>query len=613
MTWLERINFLRSGLGLSPIRDSPELSAAAAAHARYLLLNFGDDIRTAKPMSGDAYAEKPGRAGYTASGAKIASNLQLAWGCSTYDAGQQIDRRIEGPFHRLAMLDPFLTEAGFGQASGDGCWVATLRLPPSPEEVKPYARAIEFPPDGAAVALDWPGVEAPDPLASCSGYERPVGLPITLQIGRLVDTKLSEHSLTEDGKPIEYCAFDAPTYRNPNATAQEYGRWNLRIASAVVIVPREPLRPSSRYAVSITANGKTYAWSFTVADTATTFAPTSKFPTSAPIAPPEPQPTTAPSRSRRSRHASAAASASAIAPAPALPSSHTAEAAPGVAGTSMNWLTVLNGYRASLGVPPLTEDPTLSHGCLAHAEYLMTNYRQMFEEGRQPGTLFHSEDESKPGYSSEGLAAAQASDVVYQPRGKMAEDQLMAQAIQWWIAGPFHRPELVNPELKQVGFGQYCQGTGCVSALDAISGATLAPPGGSPLPRPIEVPPDGATVKAPAFGGEWPNPVSSCPGYSQYAPAITLQLGMHVPASISDASLTQTTGAAAGIKVETCVYDSGSYTNPDSVAQATARKVLAGFGEVVMMVRDPLVPGETYRVAMTVSGRPYSWSFTAAR
>lgn len=284
--WLERMNFYRAGSGLDPIHDNPELSAGAAAHAHYLLLNFADDIRSAKPMSADAYDEKPGKNGYSAAGANAAPNLQLAWGCSSNDAGQQIDHWIEGPFHRLTMLDPFLAEAGYGQVSGDGCWVATIRLPPPPEEVKPYARAVEFPPDGAAVALDWLGLEAPDPLASCPGFERPVGLPITLQIGRLTDTKLSAHSLMEDGKPIEHCAFDAPSYRNPNATAQEYGRWNLRNASAVVVVPRSPLRPGAHYSVSITANDKTYAWSFTVTDAqATTFSAIAKHPaTPAPTA-----------------------------------------------------------------------------------------------------------------------------------------------------------------------------------------------------------------------------------------------------------------------------------------------------------------------------------------
>jgi hypothetical protein len=32
-----------------------------------------------------------------------------------------------------------------------------------------------------------------------------------------------------------------------------------------------------------------------------------------------------------------------------------------------------------------------------------------------------------------------------------------------------------------------------------------------------------------------------------------------------------------------------------------------------MMVREPLAPGESYRVEMTVNGKPYTWSFTAAR
>jgi hypothetical protein len=296
--WLDRMNFYRWGSALDPIRDNSELSAGAAAHAHYLLLNFAEDIRSAKPMGGDAYEEKPGKSGYSAIGASAAPNLQLAWGCSSNDAGQQIDHWIEGPFHRLAMLDPFLAEAGYGQVSGDGCWVATLRLPPPPEEVKPYARAVEFPPDGATVALDWLGLEAPDPLASCPGFERPVGLPITLQIGRLTETKLSAHSLMEDGKPIEHCAFDAPSYRNPNATAQEYGRWNLRNASAVVIVPRSPLRSGARYSVSITANDKTYAWSFTVTDTqATTFGAIAKSPaTPAPPASPATEPAKAAAR-----------------------------------------------------------------------------------------------------------------------------------------------------------------------------------------------------------------------------------------------------------------------------------------------------------------------------
>ena len=622
MTWLQRINFYRAALGLDPIRNNPDLSAAAAAHARYLLLNFGEDLRSAKPMSGDAYEEKPGNRGYSASGAAAARNLQLAWGCSSYEAAQQIDRWIEGPFHRFAVFDPYLTEAGYGEAESDGCWVAALRLPqPPPEEEKPYPRAIEFPPDRAAVALDWIGLEAPDPLESCPGYSRPVGLPITLQIGTLVDTKLTAHSLTEDGKQIEHCAFDADSYRNHIASLQTFGHWNLRDAGAVVIVPRSPLRAGSRYSVSITAAGNSYAWSFKVADV-TTFAAIAKFPTSPPAAPPMAEPTNAPSFSpppppieRHSRRATPAPEAITSTSGPeeyaaARPTSKpTPEASPAAVGSSTNWLTVLNRYRTRLNVPPVEEDPSLSNGCLAHAKYLMRNYGGTF---RNIGILMHEENQSKPGYSPEGRKAAQASDIVFQSRNKMTDDQLMEQAIQWWISGPFHRGQLVNPELRRVGFAQYCEGARCVSALNTTSDAPLAPISGRRLATPIEVPPDGATVKTPGFGNEWPNPVASCSGYSAKSPAITLNLGVNVPARITDAHLTLNTGAAAGTILDTCAYDSDGYTNPNAGDQERGRWVLRSFGQVVMMVRDPLAGGETYRVAMKVNGTPYTWSFTAA-
>ncbi len=618
------MNFYRAGLGLDPIRDNPQLSAGAAAHARYLLINFGEDMRSAKPMSGDAYEETPGKSGYTTIGAAAARNLQLAWGCSSYDVTQQIDRWIEGPFHRLAVFDPDLAEAGYGEAEKEGCWVAALRLPPAPEEQQPYARAIEFPPDRANVALDWVGLESPDPLESCPGYSRPVGLPLTLQLGRLVDTKLTATSLMEDGKPIEHCAFDADSYRNHIHSLQQFGHWNLRDAGAVVIVPRSPLQPGAHYSVSITADGKPYTWSFTVAD-ATTFGAIAKLPKAAPsAAAPETEPTTTealppppppPSTARLKHRATPAPEALASVSGPAeyvaaVPSlSPTAEEIPAVGGSSPDWLTVLNAYRTRLGVPPVEEDPGLSAGCLAHAKYLMTNYHPPF--GNVGGKM-HEEEQSKPGYSAAGLKAARASDVIFTPATHTTDGQRKTRAIEVWISGPFHRPQLVNPDLKRAGFGEYCVGTYCAMVLDPIS--DLHPTSrGYAFAHPLEVPPDEVTVKPSGFRGEWPDPLSACPGYSTDQLTITFQLGTNLPAKITDAHLTQTTGAAAGTIVDTCAYDHQTYTNPDAGTQAHARGILNAFGEVVMIVRDPLPAGETYRVAMTVNGEPYTWSFNAAR
>jgi len=436
-----------------------------------------------------------------------------------------------------------------------------------------------------------------------------------------VSTNPSAHSLTEDGKPIEHCVFDAPSYLNADSKAQEYGRWNLRNASAVVIVPRAPLRPGSLYAASITANGVPYTWSFTAAENESTFTAIAKFPTPAPpqsvITKPRPHRTARPlHRATPAPEAMASTTSEAAEYAAAVPSptpETTMETNPGATNLGTNWLTIVNLYRSLLKLQPVEEDPALSRGCLDHAKYLVTNYESRLARGWNPGGLMHTEDESKPGYTPDGIKAARHSDVMFQPPGKYTEGQRMTRAIEWWIAGPFHRPSLVNPDLRQVGFGQYCGQRVCASALDVISELEPALPGGHPYASPIEVPPGGATVKPSGFGNEWPSPTSPCAGYPYNASAITIQVGINMAARITDASLTQTTGAGAGTKVGTCAYDLQTYTNPDPGTQAHGREVLKAFGEAVMMVRDPLIGGESYRVDMTVNGQPYSWSLTALK
>ncbi|MEA2680032.1 MAG: hypothetical protein QOK03_1754 [Candidatus Binataceae bacterium] len=264
-SWLDRLNYYRAMAGLGTLRDDRQLSANLIAHAHYVLDNYTAAIRSGDSLGAATHGEDPGKAGYTSTGSSAAENSQFAWGYGSLDRQAQIDQWIAGPFHRFEMLDPFITQAGFGEASANGCWVAALRLPPPPEEVKAYPHAIEFPPDGAAVSLEWNGIETPDPLTSCSGYKFPAGLPITLQLGRLQRTELWASRLTENGKPIEHCAFDSHSYRNPNGDAQEYGRWALRSAGAVVLIPREPLTRGAEYSVSVTAHGRTYAWTFKIA------------------------------------------------------------------------------------------------------------------------------------------------------------------------------------------------------------------------------------------------------------------------------------------------------------------------------------------------------------
>jgi hypothetical protein len=105
----------------------------------------------------------------------------------------------------------------------------------------------------------------PNPLISCPGYSTPTGLPITLQLGAgNVSPSVTAHSLTTDGSPLEHCTFNETNYTNPDGSMQSLGRSVLNSRDAVVIIPRSPLTPGKTYLVSVTSNGQTYSWSFSV-------------------------------------------------------------------------------------------------------------------------------------------------------------------------------------------------------------------------------------------------------------------------------------------------------------------------------------------------------------
>jgi hypothetical protein len=231
---------------------------------RYLMTNFTTQMSTPAGIGEAAFTEDRSLSGYSQEGAAVAPNSQVAWGCGDNDVDRQIDRWLAGPFQRVAMLNPALRGAGFGVASANGCWAAALRLLPALQPVGPYATAVEFPPDGSAVALAFNPGESPDPLASCPGFADKAGLPITLQLGHLIPINLQSESLTENGRPIENCTFDAQTYRNPSPAAQEYGRWALRSTSTIVMVPAAPLHAGNVYRVSLSVSGQKYSWSFQV-------------------------------------------------------------------------------------------------------------------------------------------------------------------------------------------------------------------------------------------------------------------------------------------------------------------------------------------------------------
>jgi hypothetical protein len=71
-------------------------------------------------------------------------------------------------------------------------------------------------------------------------------------------------SLTNNGSPLQICFYNETNYTNSNPSVQSQGRQILNGRDAIVIMPRNPLTVGQSYTATITANGQSYTWTFTV-------------------------------------------------------------------------------------------------------------------------------------------------------------------------------------------------------------------------------------------------------------------------------------------------------------------------------------------------------------
>jgi uncharacterized protein YkwD len=262
--WLARLNYYRVMASLPSVTENTIWSAGDYNHSVYCVKNdyIGHD-------------EIPGNPWYTTEGQLAAQNGNVTVSSSsTRTDASAIDSWMTGPFHGVGMIDPQLLVSGYGSyREADGGWqmAATLDVLRGLGSLPPLVTfPVKWPGNGTTTFLtSYGGSESPDPLASCSGYSAPSGLPILLQIGSGSTTpSVTAHSVLKNGTGVEHCIFDETNYTNPNSSYQSLGRNVLGSRDAIVIIPRSPLTPGAQYTISVTTNGQTYTWSFLVAGSA---------------------------------------------------------------------------------------------------------------------------------------------------------------------------------------------------------------------------------------------------------------------------------------------------------------------------------------------------------
>lgn len=259
------------------------------------------------------------------------------------------------------------------------------------------------------------------------------------------------------------------------------------------------------------------------------------------------------------------------------------------------WLSYVNYYRELAGLPSVVENSSWSYGNWLHARYMVKN-----------DVVQHTEDSDNPWYTPEGLAAAQSSNLVGHYDAS-ASDEF---AVDAWMQAPFHALGILDPQLLQVGYGSYREADGGLqmgAGLDVLRGLGTVPPS---VRFPIKWPSEGKIVPLTSHWGEYPSPLTSCPGYS--APTglpIILQIGPgHLVPNVTSHSFMQ-----GNSPLEHCVFDETSYSNPDRQQQDLGRSILNSRDAIVLIPRFPLLPGTSYTVSITVNGQTHTWSFTVSR
>jgi hypothetical protein len=260
-----------------------------------------------------------------------------------------------------------------------------------------------------------------------------------------------------------------------------------------------------------------------------------------------------------------------------------------------DWLSYVNYYRAMAKLPAVAGNLDWAYGNELHGRYSVKN-----------DILIHDEDPANTWYTAEGQQAARSSNLV----GSFDPGGAFDSSIDVWMQAPFHAIGILDPQLSEVGYGEYSeagsQGLQFAAGLDVIRGLDTAQ---ASYTFPVMWPAPDTSVQLAEHWGESPSPLSSCPGYTEPSGLpLLLQIGLgELTPAVTAHSFTRN-----GVNFEHCIFDETSYMHPDNASQELGRNILDSRDAIVLIPREPLVPGATYHISITVNGSKVEWSFTVS-
>jgi uncharacterized protein YkwD len=329
---LRTLNAQRRRAGLPAVALDAERSKACRAHARYLSANA-----PANPKL-NWNEEKRELPGYSEAGAALARTASIQGGGGPVEA---VTGLVDSFISRSQLLDPRLRKLGLGytpSAHGGWIWVMDFRRGSGPE--KAIEELLYPAPDQQDVPLTYPADEVPSPIPA-ENKGKAAGYAITAEFLAPVQmTDVTAKLVDDQGETVS--AWLSTPQKPAIASYPQ---------RSICLLPRAPLKPGTRYAVTFaaTVNEKPWrrTWHFTTTKKPERFAD----------------------------------------------------------DLAEKLLARVNAARKAAGLPLVRLDAELSRGCQLHARYLSVNV----DRPAARGLAVHREDLSLPAATEQGARAARAS------------------------------------------------------------------------------------------------------------------------------------------------------------------------------------------------------------
>ena len=260
-----------------------------------------------------------------------------------------------------------------------------------------------------------------------------------------------------------------------------------------------------------------------------------------------------------------------------------------------DWLRYLNLFRVQAAVGQVRENAALSAGAVSHSQYMMLT-----------GQLRHAEDPGNQYYSAAGDDAGRNGNIAASGWADAAD----TWPIDYWISAPFHIVTMLHPQLQEAGYGLSRDGSSALKLVGTLDISSRRPvPAERDVVYPLTFPRDGGQTWVLKYAlPEFPNPLTSCPGYAKpTGPPLLVQIG----AGDQSPNVTGSSLTVDGQPLDHCVIDENRFYSDDTYQQNQGRVILGQQDAILIIPARPLEIGRTYAVAVQVNGQTISWTFSA--